>query len=116
MDNLTERLLDPKTVEARLAQIELGEDESPYTYLQECKAAIRELHRLLATAKAEGAAARADVDRMDKVQGHLANLCAERLDKILELERQLVNEKSAHAWTEVREQSAIDAARSGDGR
>ncbi len=62
------------------------------------------------------AAAREDVARMDKVQGHLAKLCSDRLDKILELERQLVNEKSAHAWTEVREQAAIDSARAGSGK
>ena len=50
MDNVTARLLDPKTFEAALSEILItrGQDDL-------C-AAIRELHARLATAKAEGAA------------------------------------------------------------
>lgn len=85
----------------------MGDFTGPITDIYESQ--IRQLRRDLA-------AAREEIARKDEAQGHLARLCSERLDKILELERQLVNEKTAHAWTEVREQSAIDAARAGGTR
>jgi len=75
-----------------------------------------DLGKELESAQADLAAAREEIARKDEAQGHLARLCSERLDKIIELERQLINEKSAHAWTEIREQAAIDAARAGGTR
>ena len=53
MDNLTERLLDPKTVDEALAELQLS---SRHMAEAAAYSAILTLHRLLATAKSEGAA------------------------------------------------------------
>lgn len=77
---------------------------------QAAEDAYRELPALLAAVKA----LLEDRERLAKaedVNGHLGRLCSERHEKILSLERELANERSHSAWTEVREQCAIDAAR-----
>lgn len=59
MSDLTDRLLDPQTVEAALDEIddECVKDRSDaYGYVYDLADAIRELHKRLATAKLEGAA------------------------------------------------------------
>lgn len=65
----------------------------------------------IAELEAENAALREDLARLEKANGHLGKLASDRHERILELERDLVNEKSSHAWTETRLQGAIDAAR-----
>lgn len=71
MTDLTTSLLDPKTFEKRLdffMKVQLWDSEK-----QEMAAAIRTLHRLLATAKAEGAAEalRSLADTWHHYSGHI---------------------------------------------
>lgn len=57
---------------------------------------------------------RKDKERLETANGHLATLASERYERILQLERDIANEKSSHAWTEARLGCAIDAARKGE--
>jgi uncharacterized coiled-coil DUF342 family protein len=50
----------------------------------------------------ELASLRAELAAMTKRMNHFAILAAERYDKILELEREVLNEKCAHNWTQAR--------------
>ncbi len=59
----------------------------------------------------EVAELRADKEKMEAANAHLGKLAADRYDRILELEREIVNERSSHSWTQAREQMAYDALR-----
>jgi hypothetical protein len=83
---------------------------------QQLEARKELLYRATARIKAleaENAALREDKARLEATNGHLGELACQRHDRILQLERDLVNEKSSHAWTEAREKMALDAARKG---
>lgn len=136
MADLTERLLGENFEEAlgwieNSGEVGIPCEEVTMTYpraVAEMAAAIRELHRLLATAKAEGAAAREDVAQLEKwlnedPEMRLAEvLVGESYRWCVRLEQLVFDEPgsvkfSAEAGTFSEAlRAAIDAARAGGGR
>lgn len=78
--------------------------------------AIRRLELEAERLRREIAELRADKERLETANAHLGKLAADRYDRILELEREIVNERSFHSWTQAREQMAYDALRKEHGK
>ena len=134
MGNLTARLLDPKTFEEALKELEAlsvtcnGETKRAHLTLATSARIIRELHARLRAAKAEGAAAREDVAQLEKwlnedPEMRLAEvLVGESYRWCVRLEQLVFDEPgsvkfSAEAGTFSEAlRAAIDSARAGGGR